>query len=284
MQSSSHRTPHPKQTHTASGSGASPANSSDSAASSERSLDSAEARAQAAAARLRDFGESVGGGGNGGNSDGPKKLALPSALDAFDEVGGPPAFLDPEATRKLPTALLTGRQGDAAAAAAAGAGSSRQQQPGPDADISRLAPKLKGADEGRRGPPVIEGKAKRYRDDDGDGQTYTAAQIAMLGGHVPSGGGGGADGGEAAAAKRAPGPSAVPGPAPQQNEQQQQRRSKPTPAMGVQDFMDKGLGGAQLPRKRQDRKEKEQAKRAKGQSTHAEWKPEAWMVMRQQYD
>lgn len=61
-------------------------------------------------------------------------------------------------------------------------------------------------------------------------------------------------------------------------------RGKATAAMPVSDFMDQGLGGAQLPRKQQDRKDREKAKRMKGQSTHAEWKPEAWMVMRQQYD
>ena len=54
--------------------------------------------------------------------------------------------------------------------------------------------------------------------------------------------------------------------------------------MGVTDFMDKGVGGAQLPRKRQDRKDKEKSKRAMGQSAHASWKSEAEMVLRQQYD
>ncbi len=54
--------------------------------------------------------------------------------------------------------------------------------------------------------------------------------------------------------------------------------------MGVTDFMDKGVGGAQLPRKRQDRKDKEKSKRMMGQSSHASWKSEAEMVLRQQYD
>ena len=61
-------------------------------------------------------------------------------------------------------------------------------------------------------------------------------------------------------------------------------RRKATKAMGVTDFMDKGVGGAQLPRKRQDRKDKEKSKRAMGQSAHASWKSEAEMVLRQQYD
>jgi hypothetical protein len=54
--------------------------------------------------------------------------------------------------------------------------------------------------------------------------------------------------------------------------------------MPVNEFLDKGLGGAQLPRKQQDRKDKEKLKRAAGQSTHAQWKSEAEMVLRQQYD
>ena len=37
-------------------------------------------------------------------------------------------------------------------------------------------------------------------------------------------------------------------------------------------------------RRRQDRKEKEREKRMKGQSSHREWKSEAEMLMRQQYD
>jgi len=43
-------------------------------------------------------------------------------------------------------------------------------------------------------------------------------------------------------------------------EQQRKDKGKATAAMPVSEFMDKGLGGAQLPRKRQDRKEKEKEK------------------------
>jgi hypothetical protein len=71
-------------------------------------------------------------------------------------------------------------------------------------------------------------------------------------------------------------------------EQQEQggkaARGPSTKPMAVTEFLDKGLGGAQLPRKQQDRKEKEKKKRAAGQSTHAQWKSEAEMVLRQQYD
>lgn len=82
----------------------------------------------------------------------------------------------------------------------------------------------------------------------------------MLGGNV------GDDGDEAAGAR--PGP----------------KQRKPTAAMGVTDFLDKGLGAAQLPRKQQDRKDKEKSKRAMGQSSIGSWKTEAEMVLRQQYD
>ncbi|KAK9904771.1 hypothetical protein WJX75_002212 [Coccomyxa subellipsoidea] len=49
-------------------------------------------------------------------------------------------------------------------------------------------------------------------------------------------------------------------------------------------FMDKGVGGAQLPRRRQERKDKEKSKRQLGQSAIGSWKTEAEMVLRQQYD
>lgn len=42
--------------------------------------------------------------------------------------------------------------------------------------------------------------------------------------------------------------------------------------------------GAALPRKRQDRKDKEKSKRQMGQSSIGTWKTEAEMVLRQQYD
>eukprot|EP00882_Tetradesmus_deserticola_P009346 GHRQ01009859.1.p3 GENE.GHRQ01009859.1~~GHRQ01009859.1.p3 ORF type:complete len:141 (+),score=52.12 GHRQ01009859.1:686-1108(+) len=116
----------------------------------------------------------------------------------------------------------------------------------------------------KRGPPgaVIEGKAKRYKLEDGTEATqqYTAAQIAMMGGNVE----------QLLQDAQEQGGKAARGPA-----------TKPMP---VNEFLDKGLGGAQLPRKQQDRKDKEKLKRAAGQSTHAQWKSEAEMVLRQQYD
>ncbi len=73
------------------------------------------------------------------------------------------------------------------------------------------------------------------------------------------------------------GPAAPPG-------TEDRSKQKATKAMGVTDFMDKGVGGAQLPRKRQDRKDKEKSKRMMGQSSHASWKSEAELVLRPQYD
>ena len=79
------------------------------------------------------------------------------------------------------------------------------------------------------------------------------------------------------------GATRIQGPAAAPNRGAEQPK-KSTPAMGVSDFLDKGLGAAQLPRSKQDRKEREKLKRAKGQSTAVNWKSEAEMVLRQQYD
>ena len=59
--------------------------------------------------------------------------------------------------------------------------------------------------------------------------------------------------------------------------------AKPSKAMGIAEFVDKG-GGALLPRKKQDRAQKEKAKRMAGQSAIASWKSEAEMQQRQLYD
>lgn len=61
-------------------------------------------------------------------------------------------------------------------------------------------------------------------------------------------------------------------------------KRKATQAMGVSEFMERGLGGAALPRARQERKDREKLKRQKGQSAIGSWKTEAEMVLRQQYD
>ena len=48
--------------------------------------------------------------------------------------------------------------------------------------------------------------------------------------------------------------------------------------MGLDSFIEKG-GGAALPRSVPARRDKEQAKRMRGQSSHASWKSEAEMVL-----
>ncbi len=53
--------------------------------------------------------------------------------------------------------------------------------------------------------------------------------------------------------------------------------------MDVADFVGKG-GGASLPRKQQERRDKEKRKRMSGQSAIATWKTEGEMQLRQLYD
>ena len=201
--------------------------------------------------------------------------ALPDPLSALGQIRRKPAFLTPDATKPIAAPIHRSRpvslpaQPDPAAQrsiSSAGAGF----------DIASMAPPLKGqADASKRGLPagaVIAAAPKRYKraDDDG-GELITAAQIAMLGGQwKPS-----ADDGSDA------GPAAL-GPAPPAH--MQQRMGKPSKPMGVSDFLDKGMGGAQLPRRRQERKDKEKNKRQLGQSAIGSWKSEAEMVLRQQYD
>lgn len=62
------------------------------------------------------------------------------------------------------------------------------------------------------------------------------------------------------------------------------KRKGPSKAMPVSDFLAKGEGGSLLPRHKQDRKDREKEKRARGQSSVHGWKSEAEMVLRQQYD
>lgn len=115
-------------------------------------------------------------------------------------------------------------------------------------DISRLAPKLQSnIKESRIG--VVEQKAVPYRNRDMPQAEDMSVQIAMLGGVGPARVKGGAQ-----------------------------------KAMPVDKFLEGGVGGRQLPRKRQDTKDKEKQKRMRGQSSHAEWKSEAEMMLRQQYD
>lgn len=138
-----------------------------------------------------------------------------------------------------------------------------------------MAPPLKGqTDASKRGLPngaVIAAAPKRYKPAADDEELITAAQIAMLGGQWKPSADDGTDGGPAPLGPSLP-------------THMQQRVGKPSKPMAVSDFLDKGVGGAQLPRRRQERKDKEKSKRQLGQSAIGSWKSEAEMALRQQYD
>lgn len=218
------------------------------------------------AGRLQDHGADVTGPGSSG---------LPSALSALEALEGPPSYLTPEATRPLASSAYHGRLVQAAAKASSEDATGKRDRktgyaPG-EWDITKMAPKLKG-----QAPPapagVVSAAAVRYKTDDRVGSNIvTAAQVAMLGGQWASS----ADATEEGSKRQGPQPAPQTDPNP---------KRKSTSAMGVQDFLDKGHGGAQLPRKKQDRKDMEKSKRERGQSSHAAWKSEAEMVLRQQYD
>jgi hypothetical protein len=208
---------------------------------------------------------------------------LPDPLSALGQIRRKPAFLTPDATKPIAAPIHRSRPVPTPAQPDPAAQRSSTSA-GAAFDIASMAPPLKGqADPSKRALPagaVIAAAAKRYKpaDDDG-GELITAAQIAMLGGQwKPT-----ADDGTDAS------PAAL-GPAPPAHMQQQrmgllkQRMGKPSKPMGVSDFLDKGVGGAQLPRRRQERKDKEKSKRQLGQSAIGSWKSEAEMVLRQQYD
>jgi len=200
-----------------------------------------------------------------------------------------PEFLDPESTRPLAVSLTHGRDtsvtqagssrgGGGSAQSVVGKGS-KGQVPGADFDVARLAPLLKGQKRAEPGTTlrpgaVIEGKAKRYKLEEESAPVYSDVQVAMLGGHVKAHAG--AQEGKAGVVGPV-GPTAPPG----LGAAPTKVRTKPE---AFESFLDKGLGGQQLPRKNQDRKEREKMKREKGQSTHKEWKSEAEMALRQQYD
>ncbi|KAK9793707.1 hypothetical protein WJX73_003226 [Symbiochloris irregularis] len=236
--------------------------------SGSESEDSATKRRKAAEARLVDMAESAPGPA--------QPLPLPSPLDAMQKTAARPDFLNPEATRQLANPIHGNRPSLANAPASTAQQSTRGDdsgaKQGPGFDIARMAPPLKG--QARPGANAVSARAVLSaaptrnvpKDDSEDGGNAhglsTAAQIAMLGGQwKPS---------AAEPLAGANGDSGV--------------KRKATAAMGVSEFMEKGVGGAALPRNRQDRKDKEKLKRGKGQSSVGSWKTEAEMVLRQQYD
>ena len=99
--------------------------------------------------------------------------------------------------------------------------------------------------------------------------TSSSLQIAMMGGNVAV-----SDAQEEEAARAQGAAGDMKGPKP----------PTASKAMGVDEFLEKGVGGALLPRKQQDRKDKEKKKRALGQSSIGSWKTEAEMALRQQFD
>ncbi|KAH7618831.1 hypothetical protein NADE_005680 [Nannochloris sp. 'desiccata'] len=214
-----------------------PRSTGSSSTSSDESIDndnkdSAAYRAREAADKLHDHNASIA-----------PTITLPSVDAAFTAVEGPPAFLDPEATRQIQE--LPRRNNEAPLSW----------------DISRMAPKSKGsAEDDQPQAKVISAAAKRFKAVDGGFKAQqlppvvSAAQGAMLGG--PS----------------------------QREERRDRGNTRSSKAMCVEEFLGKGVGGAQLPRKRQERKDKEKEQRGKGQSSHSHWKSEAEMALRQQYD
>jgi len=183
---------------------------------------------------------------------------LPAFDAVFSAVDGPPTFLDPEATRPIaqnrahlrPGGALPGPSSDDAAP-----GDQRGEF-----DVANLAPKLSSKHKGvpaERQVGVIQATAKLYSKEGRGTAQVSAAAIAMMGGNV--------DNMDAGAEDRTG------------------KKRQPSAAMPVDEFLDKG-SGVLLPRKRQDRKDKEKSKRQLGQSSHSAWKTEAEMVLRQQYD
>ena len=201
--------------------------------------------------------------------------SLPPPLAAMQQTTSRPAFLDPEATRPLANSLHKTRPSLATSNPpvphSAALFSEKGAVKGADWDIARMAPPLKGqARAGGAGPQsqsaaVISAGPKRSKpaDDSSEG-IVTAAQIAMLGGQWR--------------------PSEDQSPPGTLEGDEKAGKRKATQAMGVNEFMEKGLGGAALPRARQERKDREKLKRQKGQSAIGSWKTEAEMVLRQQYD
>lgn len=126
---------------------------------------------------------------------------------------------------------------------------------------------------------MVSGAAVRYSTTDQHGAGVSAAAIAMLGGQ----GRDAEDDDDADAPAAGPRVGGV-GPLRPPAQPETGSKKRPTNAMAVDSFLDKGVGGAQLPRRDQARKEREKNKRARGQSSHSHWKSEAEMVLRQQYD
>ena len=184
---------------------------------------------------------------------------LPSADDVFGAVKGPPAFLRPEATRPLASAHRH--------PAADGDGDGDGDRDGDDVDdASRKRRAVASA--------TVSSAPKRYREDE-----MRARESALAGD-----GDAGDERGRSGTERGRPGDAlamamlGVP----------QRKIAEPARAMDPAEFLAKGSGGALMPRKKGglERMEQEKKKRQSGQNGRdsVEWKSEAEMILRQQYD
>ena len=231
-------------------------------ASSSASENSATRRAREAESRVKDYEDPrVPEEGVSQNPMAERsKDSLPSPQALFSRITKPPDFLNPEAIRQLP---YKSREEDVDGATevqkeqAEGRGKplrSGEKELATTWDISKAAPKLpeEKTERGRGVGSVISASAVKY-----DVASRHASSTAVMG----------------------DAPSVLMSDA---KDVQPHTSKGATHPMSVEDFV--GKGGASLPRKRQERKDKEKAKRMRGQSSHDTWKSEAEMALRQQYD
>lgn len=250
--------------------------------------DSAVQRRRAAAARLRDFGEEAEStqGANGSaasfrdGSNGARPLLL-TAGEALSKIAGQgPAFLNPEATRPVAQSIHRRRKAPRPTELPVAPKGRKKRGVDEGWDIASMAPRAKG-EASKQAAGVISAAAVRTTPSAIDSGIVTAAQVALMGGHwKPSGGDDDInDDGRDTGQLGAPSAALPPG-----DRTARSTRKSATKPMPVSDFLDRGIGGAALPRSRGDRKDREKDKRGKGQSTASHWKSEAEMVLRQQYD
>eukprot|EP00884_Botryococcus_braunii_P014373 jgi/Botrbrau1/22937/Bobra.0030s0014.1 len=240
--------------------------------SDSESEDSAARRAREARERL-DALDQASSRDRASGSTGPSRL-LPDPMAAYNALQSKPGYLDPEATRPIAAPIHSSRapvapgDRDAHGAAEDGPSGKGGTKRAAEWDISMMAPPLKGQPApAKRG--VISAAAKLNRPLGEDSGIVTAAQVAMLGGQWrPS-----ESSGEVEQQGRNMGPSLPP------SEKDKARRA--TKAMPVAEAL---ASGAALPRRHQSLKEKQKAKADQGRRATGEWKSEAFMILRQQYD
>ena len=187
------------------------------------------------------------------------KTVLPSADDVFGAVKGPPAFLRPEATRPLASAHRN--------PTADGDGDGAEDRVGDDVDdASRKRRAVASA--------TVSSAPKRYREDDIRARESALAGVEDVGDERRR------SGTERGRPRDALAMAMLGVP--------QRKNTEPARAMDPAEFLAKGSGRALMPRKKGglERMEHEKKKRQSGQNGRdsVEWKSEAEMVLRQQYD